>query len=302
MRCDDVLEQSSICINLSKNGNSIRTVHMCYMAVKPPDWGTWRFLPWHRFYLYYFELALQASGGSGPNVSIPYWDWTVDQAIPDWLIKITQPVLGQSNNEFTFPIIVWRDPDGPGKTLPPPEDVAKLMQTKTYSDFTQCLEMGKGCAVGKALGFESEMHNQVHNWVGGTMTSTSTAPADIIFWMLTLIEFGVNDRVNIPLNIQKHSAVRLTQARGAILLQFQATAAMHMFLILSLGDSRMNLHVEASRIWHIRMHKNPDLAYTAKYDMGYYIMKCLLSFRDACRRQLHSPSSPSNCNDLNSYY
>jgi tyrosinase len=159
------------------------SAHVLHSGQNPPDWGSWRFLPWHRLYLYYLELALQVSGGRGPNVSIPYWDWTVDQAIPDWLVKITQPVQGQSNNEVTFPINVWRDPDGPGKTLPPPEDVAKLMQIKTYSEFTQCLEMGKGCAVGNALGFKSEMHNQVHNWVGGTMTSTSTAPADIIFWM-----------------------------------------------------------------------------------------------------------------------
>jgi hypothetical protein len=91
-----------------------------------------------------------------------------------------QTVEGQSNNDVTFPIRVWRTAVG---TLPPREDVDRLMQTKTYLDFTQCLEMGKRCATGKALNFESEMHNQVHNWVGGTMSSGQTAPADIIFWM-----------------------------------------------------------------------------------------------------------------------
>ena len=34
----------------------------------------------------------------------------------------------------------------------------------------------------------------------------------------------------------------------------------------------------------------------------WFIENKLYSFADACMRQLHSPSSPSNCNDLYSYY
>src|SRR4051794_21331702 len=37
------------------------------------------FLPWHRQYLYYFELALQHQV---PGVSLAWWDWTVDRDIP----------------------------------------------------------------------------------------------------------------------------------------------------------------------------------------------------------------------------
>lgn len=32
------------------------------------------FLPWHRLYLYFFELALQ---DIDPSVTVPYWDWAV---------------------------------------------------------------------------------------------------------------------------------------------------------------------------------------------------------------------------------
>ena len=35
------------------------------------------FLPWHREYLRHFEHALQAHD---PSVTLPYWDWTVDNA------------------------------------------------------------------------------------------------------------------------------------------------------------------------------------------------------------------------------
>src|SRR3954454_19538500 len=37
------------------------------------------FLPWHRAYLYYFELALHAQV---PGVSLPWWDWTTMSKIP----------------------------------------------------------------------------------------------------------------------------------------------------------------------------------------------------------------------------
>src|SRR5690242_3261744 len=33
------------------------------------------FLPWHRAYLYFFELSLQALV---PDVTLPWWDWTYE--------------------------------------------------------------------------------------------------------------------------------------------------------------------------------------------------------------------------------
>ena len=50
--------------------------------------GWERFLPWHRIYLYEFEQALQ---DVAPDVTLPYWDWTMPQyrpAQPDkgWII------------------------------------------------------------------------------------------------------------------------------------------------------------------------------------------------------------------------
>ncbi|HET6764317.1 MAG TPA: tyrosinase family protein, partial [Longimicrobiaceae bacterium] len=50
--------------------------------------GWERFLPWHRVYLYEFEMALQ---DVAPGVTLPYWDWTMPQYHPDcpetgWII------------------------------------------------------------------------------------------------------------------------------------------------------------------------------------------------------------------------
>jgi len=50
--------------------------------------GWERFLPWHRIYLYEFEQTLQ---DVCPGVTIPYWDWTMKQYVPEkpedgWII------------------------------------------------------------------------------------------------------------------------------------------------------------------------------------------------------------------------
>jgi tyrosinase len=50
--------------------------------------GWERFLPWHRIYLYEFEQALQ---DICPDVTLPYWDWTMRQYRPEcpekgWII------------------------------------------------------------------------------------------------------------------------------------------------------------------------------------------------------------------------
>jgi tyrosinase len=42
--------------------------------------GWERFLPWHRIYLYEFEQVLQ---DVCPGVTMPYWDWTMPQYLPD---------------------------------------------------------------------------------------------------------------------------------------------------------------------------------------------------------------------------
>ena len=42
--------------------------------------GWERFLPWHRVYLYEFEQALQ---DHCPDVTMPYWDWTMPQYKPE---------------------------------------------------------------------------------------------------------------------------------------------------------------------------------------------------------------------------
>jgi tyrosinase len=65
--------------------------------------GWERFLPWHRIYLYEFEQALQ---DVCPDVTMPYWDWTMAQYRPEcpekgWIIpKAMQAFLTEASIDF----------------------------------------------------------------------------------------------------------------------------------------------------------------------------------------------------------
>lgn len=118
-----------------------------------------RFLPWHRLYLHRLEEALRRVDR---NVSIPYWKWTADRDIPSWLATFR-------------PSGILPEPDGIKRStgrlvrnLPRREEIASIMRESVFTTFVTRLEGA---------------HNQVHRWVGGTMASGATAPADPIFWL-----------------------------------------------------------------------------------------------------------------------
>ena len=58
----------------SRNYNNLALIHQNHC-----QHGWERFLPWHRIYLYEFEQAMQ---DILPDVTMPYWDWTMPQYHP----------------------------------------------------------------------------------------------------------------------------------------------------------------------------------------------------------------------------
>ncbi len=123
---------------------------------------TQRFLPWHRIYLLKFEQALRAIH---PDVSIPYWDWTQasEQSIPAWLAGVLPTVVTPTQT-----INVTRFPQSSASLA---TIASNTPTTLAQTDFTSFTSMLQG------------IHNSVHVWVGGSMGSVPTAPADPIFWM-----------------------------------------------------------------------------------------------------------------------
>ncbi len=124
--------------------------------------STQRFLPWHRIYLLKFEQALQSIH---PDVTLPYWDWTQpsEQAIPAWLQSFLPTVITPTQN-----INVVRFPQSSASLATIASNVPAVMGQTDFTSFTAQLQ---------------GVHNGVHVWVGGSMGSVPTAPADPIFWM-----------------------------------------------------------------------------------------------------------------------
>ena len=139
------------------------------------------FLPWHRAYLYFFELALQ---DQMPGVTQPWWDWTARAAhrhgIP--AASAAQTSNGQANPlaSSTIPPAARVDPQGggtaPAATFRDPGDPAQL---PVPAAITQLLDLGD------FLDFQTQLenvHDFIHVWIGGTTAEIPWAALDPLFW------------------------------------------------------------------------------------------------------------------------
>ncbi|MFD7556928.1 MULTISPECIES: tyrosinase family protein [unclassified Streptomyces] len=156
------------------------------------------FLPWHRRFLLDFELHLQRVD---PKVSLPYWDWTVDRSptsplwAADFMGGITRARDGQVlDGPFAASAGKWaitvgvdsrqylRRTLGAGTPqLPTKDEVNSILSMPEYdvapfnsasNGFRNNLEGWRGINI----------HNRVHMWVGGQMTSAAS-PNDPVFWL-----------------------------------------------------------------------------------------------------------------------
>jgi tyrosinase len=132
------------------------------------------FLPWHRAYLYLFEKVLQ---DLVPGVTLPWWDWTGNHAegIPEAYSR--RRVDGRRNPLFDSPIqpsgretprqARTSRAAGPPGLLPTRPELEDVLEDSGFLTFQARLE---------------GMHDGVHGWVGGTMSSINTAAYDPVFW------------------------------------------------------------------------------------------------------------------------
>jgi tyrosinase len=142
-----------------------------------------RFLPWHRVFLYELELRLNSTPEANSRIRIPYWDWTVDRKVPDWLADFKPTienvlVFPESSADRPIPVSTTIQVERtPGKQispttgrpyeLPTQSQVHTLNSKANFKDFTAYLE---------------GIHGLPHLWVGGTMAHY-ISPADPLFWL-----------------------------------------------------------------------------------------------------------------------
>jgi tyrosinase len=154
-----------------------------------PSWYCWHhqqnahsaqqlqlFLPWHRAYLYNWEMAMR---DRVPEVTLPWWDWTLRPPRQNGIPQIfsaaqvnaqPNPLTGfQINLPNTRPPLVHRTDrqPGPPNELPSQSDVDDALGRTDWNDFTEAVE---------------DIHDNVHGWVSGDMGVVGTAAFDPIFW------------------------------------------------------------------------------------------------------------------------
>ena len=118
------------------------------------------FLPWHRELLRRFEDALRTHH---PDITLPYWDSTVDRSPSDPLWS--NSFLGQFDSAWGLGRAFGA---APGSTLPTTQQVETNHQRETYDAFWPELE--------------TAIHNPPHRWVGGVMVSRAS-PGDPVFYL-----------------------------------------------------------------------------------------------------------------------
>ncbi len=153
------------------------------------------FLPWHRAYLYRFELALRETKH---DVMLPWWDWLTVRQIPDAYdedvpanslrtVRINDAALQQgargAGAQGIKDLEARREEEGREKRLarksstvrnparpeqlPTPEQIERVLKYEDFASFSHELE---------------NFHGAVHMWVGGHMEDVPFAAYDPIFW------------------------------------------------------------------------------------------------------------------------
>jgi len=111
-------------------------------------------LPWHRKFILEFEERLR---DFEPDVTIPYWNWVSSRCIPE---EFGKKVFGWMH--------VARAVFHNGDKLPTAGDYAKVTGASSYSTLDLQLV---------------DLHNVVHNWVGGEMANAKKSPNDPVFFL-----------------------------------------------------------------------------------------------------------------------
>ncbi len=119
--------------------------------------GNSHFLPWHRDFLRRFEDALRTYH---PDITIPYWNSTVDTSTSDPLWD--NAFLGQFDGAWGLNRALGSD------TLPTPAQVQTALAHGTYDAFWPDLE--------------TNVHNAPHRWVEGEMGGLAS-PHDPVFYL-----------------------------------------------------------------------------------------------------------------------
>lgn len=137
------------------------------------------FLPWHRAYLHYLELALRERV---EDVALPWWDWTTASGLPDAYVVervggAENPLAGRRYKVYGSAEVVDAPPREPGAAAETAPPGAPPLPYKEWWDWA--LEPTSFAEFQSRI---EAVHGAVHVWVGGIMSTTARAGYDPIFF------------------------------------------------------------------------------------------------------------------------
>ena len=166
------------------------------------------FFAWHREFLIQFEQALQTIKND-QSIALPYWDWSINQSATSFGWPFTQDFLGgngQGSNwqvvdgpfaystgqwplyvrtgsePYPFLVRQFGPSQKPTRSLPTWADVQAALKAIPYDVPPWDITSPTGFRNRAEGNIPFGMHNLVHMWVGGSMT-TMTSPNDPVFWL-----------------------------------------------------------------------------------------------------------------------
>jgi tyrosinase len=137
--------------------------------------GCWFFLPWHRWYLVYFERICRKLTGD-KSFALPYWNWTAHPAVPDVFWDVSSPLYDSNRNSIQGEQAL---PDWISAAT-----IENILATTDFFSFASGIPGGPNgnFHTGGSYGMlEGNPHNNIHGWIGGDM-GAFMSPLDPVFW------------------------------------------------------------------------------------------------------------------------
>jgi tyrosinase len=133
--------------------------------------GNFFFFPWHRAYIYYFELICRELCGDD-TFALPFWDWSTTPRIPGAFWGNGNPLYNATRTATPASVA---DPNSVGLPL-----VDRFCNEPNFTIFAGSTAPTLRART-RGGTIENTPHNYIHGFVGGDMM-TFMSPLDPVFW------------------------------------------------------------------------------------------------------------------------